>query len=86
VRSGEKRFQNIKKGYESVREAHPNEKYAESILNMSFDDTKTLYSLENPEVNHAEKSFSTVASTLASSSPPLVRSGWKAQYSLEHKE
>jgi hypothetical protein len=86
VRSGEKKFQGVKKGSESVRKAYPNEKYAESILSMSFDDTRTLYSLENPQVDDLEKSFSTLASTLASPSPPPVRSGWKAQYSVDHKE
>jgi hypothetical protein len=55
VQSGQPTFQKVRDGAESIRLAHPRENYAESIMDLTFDDTQTLYSLDIPDsvVHHA---------------------------------
>ncbi|OAP58341.1 hypothetical protein AYL99_07431 [Fonsecaea erecta] len=47
LRSGQDTFHQVQRGAASIRQTHPQEHYAESILDMKFDDTQTLYSLDN---------------------------------------
>jgi hypothetical protein len=93
VQSGQQTFNQVKKGAASIRSAHPQEKYAESILDMAFDDTKTIYSITAPDAFETTLSVSSTtveASLSQTSTQPLTNEmrlpyGWKAQYNSEYK-
>ena len=49
IQLGQPTFQKVRKGAESIRSKNPREKYAKSVIGMTFDDSKTLCSLELSE-------------------------------------
>lgn len=63
VQSGQPTFQKVRDGAESIRVAHPQERYAESILDLKLDDTQTLYSLDTSH----DEGIDSVATKLESS-------------------
>ena len=75
VQSGQPTFQKVRDGAESIRKARPKERYAESIMDMSFDDTQTLYSLnmsdavDEQEVSDPEPTKSESSMLVGSSTP-----------------
>jgi hypothetical protein len=96
VQSGQQTFQTVRKGTASIRSSHPPENYAESILDLSFDDTKTIYSVEHPEVVEPPETndpISAISSSLSSTtiSPSSkayisndgIPEGWVARYYAE---
>lgn len=96
VQSGQPTFQKVRSGAESIRKTHPQEHYAESILNMTFDDTKTIYSLKSPSSTAYDEPIDSIstqlkATTLAAKPTPLptgdvLPDGWKTGYSAEYDQ
>jgi hypothetical protein len=96
VQSGQPTFQRVRSEAESIRRTHPQEHYAESILNMTFDDTKTIYSLGSPSSTAYDEPIDSIstqlkATTLAAKPTSLptgdvLPDGWKTGYSAEYDQ
>ena len=101
VQSGRQTFQEVRKGSESIRRTHPEEDYAESILNMGFDDTATIYSVDTPQpktyeqpiddiTTHLESTILVAESVTPKSSSTLseqdLPQGWKIAYSAQYDQ
>jgi len=101
VQSGQQTFQEVRKGSESIRRTHPEEDYAESILNMSFDDTETIYSFETSDSRIYEQPIDAITTQLESTTltaePVIPKSnsslpdkdlpqGWKTAYSAQYDQ
>lgn len=94
VQSGQQTFQKVKRGAESIRSEYPEEKYAESILDIAFDDTKTIYSIDPTEDSEPEIVVSKSPDPVSTSQLPTLSlpfetnlpEGWTAQYSSRYKE
>ncbi|OQV00740.1 hypothetical protein CLAIMM_06199 [Cladophialophora immunda] len=68
LRSGQDTFHQVQRGAASIRQAHPQEHYAESILDMKFDDTQTIYSLDDYKALHDRDVPDPIISSLGSMS------------------
>lgn len=101
VQSGRQTFNEVREGSESIRRTHPEEDYAESILNMTFDDTATIYSVDTPQSRIDEQPIDTITSQLDSTTlvaqpvmPKVSASipekdlpqGWKTAYSAQYDQ
>jgi hypothetical protein len=97
VQSGRHTFQTVRKGAVSIQSSHPQEKYAESILDMSLDDTKTIYSVELPEVVEPLETNDPISAILSNLSSTTISpsseayisnngipEGWVARYYAEY--
>lgn len=59
VQEAQPTLRQVRDGADSVRRCHPDELYAESITDMNFDDTQTIYSIELPRsIAHREPKLS----------------------------
>lgn len=96
VQSGKPTFQKVRSGAESIRRTHPEEHYAESIMDMSIDDNRTIYSLEISESTIEKGPVDSMASQLESTTlAPTTSSslsgdglpdGWKTGYSAKYDQ
>ncbi|KAH7345830.1 beta-lactamase/transpeptidase-like protein [Pyrenochaeta sp. MPI-SDFR-AT-0127] len=96
VQSGQPTFQKVRNGAESIRRMNPQEHYAESVMDMTFDDTKTIYSLETSWPTDYDEPIDSIStkleqSTLAAKPTSLtvgdaLPDGWKTGYSAEYDQ
>ena len=96
VQSGQPTFQKVRNGAESIRRMNPQEHYAESVMNMTFDDTKTIYSLEPSGSTGYDEPINSMSTqleqtTLAAKPTSLLvgdvlPNGWKTGYSAEYNQ
>lgn len=94
VQSGQRTFQKVRSGAESIRRTNPQEHYAESVIEMTFDDTKTIYSLETSSSTASDELIDSLATQLESTTlaakpaslsvGDILPDGWKTGYSAEY--
>ena len=98
VQAGQPTFQRVRIGAASIRHAHPEEKYAESVLDLDlFDsaDSSTLYSTDTSGTDDKIQQIRRDSSTAVSEHDHTDRGiledvalplGWERAYSQEHKQ